>query len=744
MSFTKVKKLSYGLALSILITFISLFTFGCYTPQQQTSQQQSDITSYNIQTELCNVNSFYNLVILTNLNGGDETTFDSNEKIAIANSFNGATKSVKSYYLDQSGGKLSITSVFMFYNSTKTESQFKALTNDEQVLFLKDALESQTIYNDIGGNSIFTGDLDANDDGIIDSLTLYVPLTISSGDVNTAAWPHTVLSNDNSNFGQSKTSAGYKFRDLFYNRVIVNSLTVQTLRAPYGVMCHEMFHNIGNDVGVQDLYHYSDKSDPAFESIYPVGNYDIMASTDYTNPQPINAYYKYKLGWLETLINADNPNNRNPSFKKTDSAAVKFGVKETETEILGVKVKESEFFIAQYWKENTYHAGTAAYSKTAGIIIYRVDTSVKTGNMNKPKDEIYIFRSGSETGFGGDFRAVFDNGQNFKGLTYSNGENAKINVVFGIDGNDIDLKIEKYSLDFKIGGKNVPYDIDIVLNGNEEKTFESAFVFTPDSFGKKIYFDCFGYEFYKDATLTNKMDYDSVLKKYYFIPTKDNMSGYSFTIYVKAIPRDITVYLKDFEGKDLTGFNFSSISYVIKDHFLEEIDVSKLILSSIPIKNSAIDFKNLENGNFIYFILDGYRVEVLEITPEVVNSANVNLAKLCLIKGQVTKSNGDPLANVKVFVNGEYATSTDSSGSFTLENIPQGATISFELKDYKIDDYKVVDSNTNLIIKAKNIPNYSTYVIIAAGVIIVLIIIVVIINSFKKNKNNFTNESYFE
>lgn len=780
----------FSATLLVLLILSAFAVFGC-------SNKQADVLSYNAtsnQKALYEVDVLYNVVILTDLSRSNEK-FSGSDYEKIDKAFNDTTdsnvKSLREYFREESKHRknkdgtpqnpLDIISVYMFCNSSMSGQAFKDMDKDDpnntkkdQIAFVSNALNGK-IYWDVNGQHEFTGNLDANNDGLIDSVTVYVPLSITNDDGNTAAWPHTILGN---------SAFNHTFKDLKYDRFVISSYIINGYSAQVGVLCHEMLHNIGNYAGVQDLYHYEDKNDSNFGKLIPVGNYCIMASTDYNNPQPLNIYYKSKLGWAEL---EEISGNGNSNILKEENKAVKFGV------------KGSEFFIAQYWPENSYNKNTRtgnSYSKDPGIIIYRVNTAITTGNMYKKvaeggytvSDEIYIVRNNSLIETSQNFPAVFSNGESCEKLTYSDGKSANIIVKIEIGTNDFKVFIESYNVTFKI--KNaagdweiVPYEIAVQLEGKEkEETFSGVYVFSFEEdymAGKKLNFDCYGYRFYaEEGNLTGEGIFSIFLRNY----TLDD-EHFTITVYVVAKPRDVTVNFRDFEGNTLM-LNLSGIDFALCEH-----DGTLKLKETLSLANFSGNFfgdKQVKNGDFIYFILqirnDRYKTEILEITPDVKTEANIRLKKLCTMEG-IVASKGTPLKeviitiegkeNIKFFIDdiecaevnfidfsiegNKYTFSfddtmpniigyTDADGKFKLENVPQGAKITFELENYQSGSHTVTQDNLNLSINLIHSSESSLIVIIIACVIIGIIIIATLISVLVSQKRHSykTNEHYDE
>jgi|GEM_PF-1817294 len=700
------KKRLFLILLTLPFVALILSLFACSTNSTQSLQSSFD-----------GVQNVYNVVVFANFIDSKFTGDDYTNIQEMLNST--SNNSARKYFYELSSGELDIASVFVFYDSDMTSEKFKSLSLVGQINFVKQALKDQTIYSSVTKETVFTGNLDANNDNLVDAITIFIPIAVSNKDSNTAAWPHTILSE--SPFSDS-------FKDLKYNRFIVNpykyqslnsqGAVVRTLNYPIGVMCHELLHNIGNDAGIQDLYHYEDSSDPEFQKIYPVGFYDIMGSTDYENPQDLNAYYKYKLGW-GTLT---TQNAGEITFSKSESTAVKFGE------------KDGEFFVAQYYKSTKINGQEI----NEGIMIYRVNSNVLTGNMYKSNgDEILIF---SKNGLNNvvNFDAIFSDGSHFKDFQYSDGERAKINLKINFDEDEVTLNVESYCIEFvnedgsKIFGE---INLNFLLNGAtiNETTKDGSFIFSSEFINQniKINLHATGYKFYLDLEsllnpLNDGIQYIDNLGDLIL----DGEASSTIIIYVKAFKRDITfTFTNAYNIPLMQPVVFCTVNGISTDI---ELTGSSAIL-------------NVKNGDKLAFKINGIAVAEIIVSTEINLTAEVKLVQVFSISGTVFDNKGTPIKDAEVRVNGILKTKTDEFGKFTLENLEEGDTITIKAENYSFNSYIVNGSNQNLPFNAtlKNF-NYSIIIVIAASLAIGSILVLAIVNAVKRQRSYFNHDTYFE
>ena len=235
--------------------------------------------------------------------------------------------------------------------------------------------------------------VDANNDGIVDNLTIVLSGTSAIGNTH-LLWPQ---------------RQNYILGDSIQGKRVVSFLMVfdesngfklgaanPNIPLNTGVLCHEMSHNLGT----YDLYHN------AKDGLNPVGVWDLMS-----NIQPVaqhmTAYTKWRYcHWLDSIpsISAPGTYTLNPIGGNTD-AHIAYKIQ---------PVGHREYFVVEYRKKEGFDASLPE----SGLIVYRVNPDLTGGNLayngTTRLDEQYIFRPGGTTTSDGNLsQAAFsaDNGR---------------------------------------------------------------------------------------------------------------------------------------------------------------------------------------------------------------------------------------------------------------------------------------------------------------------------------------------
>jgi len=151
-------------------------------------------------------------------------------------------------------------------------------------------------------------------------------------------------------------------------------------------ICHEMFHALG----APDLYHYNDGG----LHISPVGNWDLMES----GGGHMSAYMKWKYSnhtWISTIpeITTSGTYTLNPLSSSSNNCFK-----------IASPYSTDEYFIVEYRnKTGTYEINIPG----SGLLVYRIDSRINTGNRNGPPDEVYIYRPGGTVSLNGNFNNAF-------------------------------------------------------------------------------------------------------------------------------------------------------------------------------------------------------------------------------------------------------------------------------------------------------------------------------------------------
>lgn len=238
------------------------------------------------------------------------------------------------------------------------------------------------------------------------------------------------------------------------------------------VLCHEMFHTLG----APDLYHYSDSL-----NLVPVGAWGLMANN---SAQHMLTWMKYQYGnWFNEIpeITA-NGTYKLPAVGNSSFACYKIPVPESTT----------EFFMVEYRKRTGYDTNLYWYYDE-GLLVYRINTSITSGNRNGPPDEVYVLRPGiTENALNGSLGdATFSADQ---GRILLNNSTDPMPLL--TDGSVTSLSIYDVgvigdSIEFKVGGSQVSDSVytltcnDVTINNGIitacTYNFEKPDIIIPDT-----------------------------------------------------------------------------------------------------------------------------------------------------------------------------------------------------------------------------------------------------------------------
>jgi M6 family metalloprotease-like protein len=227
------------------------------------------------------------------------------------------------------------------------------------VRFLRDSIPS-------------TLDIDFNNDGKVDNVTFVV--TGSPDGWGNLLWPHrSWLWSDVEypGYGDSVMING--------KRVFDYNLQIENYSYP-GIVTHEMMHTLG----APDLYRYYNG-----KNVEPVGRWDLMASTDYSKPQGLGAYMKYKYGgWVDDIPEITTPGTYT-LYPANDDSFEKIAY------IIRPTPFSEEYIVLEYrnTNSNTFEENLPG----SGILIYRINELFQGNAMYDGMnifDEVYIFRRG--------------------------------------------------------------------------------------------------------------------------------------------------------------------------------------------------------------------------------------------------------------------------------------------------------------------------------------------------------------
>ena len=283
--------------------------------------------------------------------------------------------SFKEYFYDISGGRHQVDSVFpqtnddgtvTYIEMDNTVDNYKGATG-EALMIDEIARKLNEAYPSYDG-----AQLDLNNDGIIDNFMI-IPSVTSQNQFT----PHSSTGGNTSSFAGRKIGA--------YN--VIENRTSSAL--PTGMFdIHTAAHEYIHTFGIPDYYRSSYQYAGSGEN--PVGIWDPMGVPG-QRPWPL-AVTREAIGW--TTVNekpaADN------SYVLYDAAAAYNDADKVQALKFYTPMSASEYFVVEYRK-----AGSSSDKKSLdqgapgdGLIVYRVNPSLKDEGNLQGKDYIYVFRPG--------------------------------------------------------------------------------------------------------------------------------------------------------------------------------------------------------------------------------------------------------------------------------------------------------------------------------------------------------------
>ncbi len=284
---------------------------------------------------------------------GGQVYFDS---LANGRNFtqNGATGSIRQYYLDNSFGRLDLSATVVGpYTLSQNMAYYGANSGTYKDLHARDMIKEAV---NLAAPDLDYRDFDNDGDGIVDNVyVVYSGYAEAQGGGDNTIWPH---ASQISGITKDGVSMG---RYACSSELNGNS---GTNKAGIGTICHEF----GHVLGFPDFY------DTDYETngkAFDVGPWDLMASGSYNNDQKtppyLTAYERNFLGWLDyTVLNSKTTNIVLPHLGKSN---VSYRYNTTTT---------GDFFFV----ENRQKQGWDAYIPGHGMLIYHVDLNDQGWNNN--------------------------------------------------------------------------------------------------------------------------------------------------------------------------------------------------------------------------------------------------------------------------------------------------------------------------------------------------------------------------
>ena len=353
--------------------------------------------------------------------------------------------SFKEYFYDISGGRHQVDSVFpqtnddgtvTYIEMDNTVDNYKGATG-EALMIDEIARKLDEAYPSYDG-----AQLDLNNDGIIDNFMI-IPSVTSQNQFT----PHSSTGGNTSSFAGRKIGA--------YN--VIENRTSAAL--PTGMFdIHTAAHEYIHTFGIPDYYRSSYQYAGSGEN--PVGIWDPMGVPG-QRPWPL-AVTREAIGW--TTVNekpaADN------SYVLYDAAAAYNDADKVQALKFYTPMSASEYFVVEYRK-----AGSSSDKKSLdrgapgdGLIVYRVNPSLKDEGNLQGKDYIYVFRPGDTSITASD--GIVENAQ--VGLASYNATRQEIGSL------DMNKKITDDAICYS-DGRNSGIKINVTAQTDDSVSFNIQF-----------------------------------------------------------------------------------------------------------------------------------------------------------------------------------------------------------------------------------------------------------------------------
>ena len=353
--------------------------------------------------------------------------------------------SFKEYFYDISGGRHQVDSVFpqtnddgtvTYIEMDNTVDNYKGATG-EALMIDEIARKLDEAYPSYDG-----AQLDLNNDGVIDNFMI-IPSVTSQNQFT----PHSSTGGNTSSFAGRKIGA--------YN--VIENRTSAAL--PTGMFdIHTAAHEYIHTFGIPDYYRSSYQYAGSGEN--PVGIWDPMGVPG-QRPWPL-AVTREAIGW--TTVNekpaADN------SYVLYDAAAAYNDADKVQALKFYTPMSASEYFVVEYRK-----AGSSSDKKSLdqgapgdGLIVYRVNPSLKDEGNLQGKDYIYVFRPGDTSITASD--GIVENAQ--VGLASYNATRQEIGSL------DMNKKITDDAICYS-DGRNSGIKINVTAQTDDSVSFNIQF-----------------------------------------------------------------------------------------------------------------------------------------------------------------------------------------------------------------------------------------------------------------------------
>ena len=312
-----------------------------------------------------------NIIIYIRFSDQTEFSFNTSAQVDMYNSLSPGVVSVRNYFWEESYQSLDVVThmlptqtqpVIISYQHNQPRSYYTTYNEVSNPIgytsgnFSQRRMELFSAVLSYVNPMLPSGvNFDADNDGYIDNVIFL--LRGSHDGWGNFLWPH-------------KSSIGSLGLQLGGKTVGEYNLGLEFMSG-VSTACHEFTHTLG----APDYYHYSEDS-----TYSPVGMWDVMAN-NLNPPQHTSAFTKWKyIGWIDSIptIAPNQTYTINPLSSSTNNA---FRINSPYT--------DDEYFVVEYRRNiGTFESSLPG----SGLVVWRVNGDVASGNASGPPDELYVYR----------------------------------------------------------------------------------------------------------------------------------------------------------------------------------------------------------------------------------------------------------------------------------------------------------------------------------------------------------------
>ncbi len=395
------------------------------------------------------------------------------------------------------------------YNATANPEGYQT-SNDaavREMQLLKEVMDQvgPQISNIYGSDADVHGAANGGADGFLDAVTFVcLPTNTANISWNDLLWPHQWQYN--SNIGGGTTGAGNLGLRAF------NLIWATSILSPANYSSSVISHEFLHVMGMPDLYRYSYNGNPVY-------NYDIMASTTSRQQQALLQYnIRNYLGFGSNLTQIT---------RTTNNVSLSVAQYQTDAEQTAVIVKNptknDEYFVIEMRRSAGIDTNL---NDCDGLLVYRINENIASGNRNGPQDAIFVLRPGETALNAGAGQYNLADLQLGAGHRNSLGKTGAVagfdnDTLYYSDGSNSGIVIS--NLRPSADGNSMTFDVSVpsdgVLDGwvqqdGETYYYRNGAVLTGVQYidGKIYYFDAQGHQQYYFQNVT----VDGVLGYRYF------------------------------------------------------------------------------------------------------------------------------------------------------------------------------------------------------------------------------------